>query len=1026
MDNIRLPISSGQKAIVLKAIQDPADVSHNLLAVFELKGFANCHQLMPRLVQAIASRPALLMRIEQENGAFFQIGGSIEDIKIQTVEVSSPSVEYIVKDAQDLADRPFEILGEALIRIRVYDREGLPPVLAIIANHTVADLASLHIVFEDIVADSKGGLRNSDLSSLQEFLAHDILARRGQNGERSADFWRVSLQGAPEETGLPLDRPRPVRRARRGISVRRDIAPETAAQVGRLAREIGATEFTIYLAAFFLLLSIHDDSGSIVVGTPVSLRTKSSLRKVVGYLANVVPIRIEFPEFSTAADVIRAVRARTAEAMDHADHPLDAILRAAHVKTQANVAPLFQTLFMWNDIRSPARGRSTSDLQILHLSQRGCAFDLMPTVFMTEEASWFSLQGDAGIFDRTTLDRLADYFFRIVDLVCKDPALPLESLRSCLGPPAFLAGHSASANEGAIGHIFRYLASGSDAIAVQTGSRSISYAQLSRHAGTAQDHLRKLSLGAGDTVALSFDRSVGYIAYLLACLASGIAFVPVSASEPCDRLLGMLQRAGASCLVTDREFRPDISVAQHASVSFAGQPIADVELYDGEGSAAAYVLFTSGSTGLPKGVVISRDALSKTVAKLSDLVGFSQNDSIAAISAFTFDISLLELLMPFFRHGRLHLLDDEASGDPVRIAGYVAKHPVTFLQATPSMWRLLVMARLDSALPLTALCGGEALGPDLAQDILPKVKVLWNLYGPTEATIWATAHQVITHNDEIPIGLPVSGMNIGIFGRDGALLQQGVVGEVGLAGEGLALEYASDPISTAERFRALAGGGEVGRWYLTGDLGMIRDGRLLFRGRRDGQVKINGHRIELGEVAGIAERVDGVTEAAAVAWREGPQTHISLFFSPSEKAASDIVETRILHAIHDSLPRQMHPRDIRAIERIPKTSSGKTDHRELKHLAAQQRIERRADNAYRGPTTSVEAALVDIWESVLRIDPIGVDDDFFDLGGTSIQGVEIAVRAQNLDLQISPETILAYSTIAEISAELIRVSSIDA
>lgn len=1026
MTRIRLPISGGQKAIVLKAVQDPLDISHNLMVIFELNQLADRQQLEERMLNAIAERPALLMKIIQDNGSFFQESGSIADVRIQTIKVASNNLESIIRDAQALADKPFDIIENSLLRIRIYDREEQCPVVAIIANHAVADLASFQLVFYDIVAGGESALPKDDLNSIKKFLAHDILARRGETGLESAEFWRAKLQGAPEETGLPLDRARPATRRRRGVEVRHIISSEKAAQIRVIARAMGVTEFTIHLAAFFLLLSVHDDSGVIVVGTPMSLRGKPFLKNVVGYLANVLPIKVDLPQSATLADVVKEVRARTAEAMDHVDHPLDAIIRGAGVRTHANVSPLFQTLFMWNDLRVSTLGQSTADPRILHLSQRGCAFDLMPTVFMTDDANWFSLQGDANIFDRSTLEGLAGDYFGIIDLLCKDTGLPVGQLRSCLGPPALLTGRSEGTDRDAVAEIFMNLSSGSEVIAIKEESREITYAQLGRHAKTAQEHLCRLSLGANDVVALSFDRSFDYVAYMLACLASGITFVPVSAHEPYERLLNMLRCADAECLITTRELRSDVAIPQYAAVTFEEQSISSLDVIDCTPSSAAYILFTSGSTGTPKGVSVSRGALSNTVARLSDLVGFGQKDSLAAISAFTFDISLLEILMPLSRAGCLHLLDNETSGDAVQIANYVASHSVSFLQATPSMWRLLVMARFDPQHRLVALCGGEALSQSLAQDILPKVDVLWNLYGPTETTIWASAHQVTVADDEMPIGSPIPGMTVGVFDRNGALLQEGVVGELGLAGDGLAIGYASDPFATAERFRTLAEPSGARRWYFTGDLGMVRDGVLLFRGRRDGQVKVHGHRIELREIATIAERLDGVAEAAAVTWQDNQKTRISLFFSHSPEAVSHPVEATVLCALRESLPRHMHPHSIRAIDHLPKTPNGKTDHREMARLAAHVRIDRCADNAYRPPDTATEAALVEVWESVLRIDRVGVDDDFFELGGTSIEGVEIAVRAQNLDIQVSPETLLTFPTIAGIAAELDKVKSPDA
>jgi amino acid adenylation domain-containing protein len=533
-------------------------------------------------------------------------------------------------------------------------------------------------------------------------------------------------------------------------------------------------------------------------------------------------------------------------------------------------------------------------------------------------------------------------------------------------------------------------------VAVAFEDRRLTYAELDAQVNGLARVLQQLGVGPGVLVAVCIERSAEMLVALLGIMRAGGAYVPVDPAFPADRQRFMLEdasvgvivtqesllpkfaRYGAQCLCLDRD-GPRIAAAGGTAPPCAVGP-----------DDLAYVMYTSGSTGRPKGVQIQHSALVNFLTTMADQPGLGADDVLVAVTTLSFDIAGLELYLPLAVGGRVVVATQEVSADPRALAALIDSAGATVVQATPTTWRMLVDSGWTGRRGLKALCGGEALPQILAEQLLERGLELWNMYGPTETTIWSTVSQVQS-GEPLTIGRPIANTALYILDDELQPVPLGVPGELHIGGDGIARGYLNRPELTAERFVPNPfDARDDARIYKTGDLARYRDdGRVEFLGRRDHQVKVRGFRIELGEIETALARLPGVTAVVAVAREDSPGdarlvAYVVLDGSPP------VTANALRRSLADVLPAYMVPSVVVALDELPLTPNGKIDRKAL----PEPTLEREAESTYSEPRTDLERRLVSIWEEELGIRPIGIDDDFFDLGLTSIVAARLFARLE--------------------------------
>ncbi|HEU0301572.1 MAG TPA: amino acid adenylation domain-containing protein, partial [Longimicrobium sp.] len=808
----------------------------------------------------------------------------------------------------------------------------------------------------------------------------------------TVEWWRRTLDGAPHVLDLPPDRARPAAQSFAGSRVAWALGAPLSARVRALAEGEQATLFAVLLAAAAAVLHRATGEDDLLIGTAVANRDAPGADAAAGFFANTVPLRVRVDADATARELIARARTAVAGAQDHARVPFDRIVEAAGVRRDPGRPPLVQVMASLDPeeesllLRLP--GIATTRLGV---DTGAAAFDLVLNLVDGRAGIHGEILYPTRLYDEATIRRLASRFAGVLGAFAADPAAPLGGLRLVdedeqRAVLTFGNGGEVPA-DGCVHRLFEAQARATpDAPAVWWADQEVSYAELNRRANRVAHHLLARGIGAEARVGVLMERTPALVAAMLGVLKAGAAYVPLDPRNPAPRLGAMVHASGAAAVLVDRAH----AGALDGVVEIAVESIPAAPGTEHDPAAAvhpeslAYVLFTSGSTGGPKGVEASHGGVFAFLHVLRALLAPDERAPMLAVSSVGFDMSVAEI------YGAL------CSGAPVVLVdGPLAPVPPARPPRTAVMVPSVAAARLaEDAMPpglRTLLVGGEAVTPALARQLheaLPAVRII-DIYGPTEATVYATCEEVPRGAERVGIGAPVAGARAYVL--DGRLRTHGIgePGELWLAGAGLARGYAARPGLTAERFVPDPWGPPGARMYRTLDRARLRgDGKLEFLGRADGQVKVRGVRIEPGEVEAALRAHPAVREAAVAARGEGERRALAAWLTLDDGAAPPS-SPELRAFLQARLPEAMVPASFTRVDALPRTASGKLDRRALPSPAPAD-----ADDAggHVPPRTALEEAIASAWREVLRLPRVGVHDDFFALGGNSLVALRLLAR----------------------------------
>lgn len=570
-----------------------------------------------------------------------------------------------------------------------------------------------------------------------------------------------------------------------------------------------------------------------------------------------------------------------------------------------------------------------------------------------------------------------------------------------------------------LGSIERQVRLTPDRIAIECGGRALDYTQVWNDSARIARVLAEAGVTRGELVGICTRRHEGMLAMLLGILRAGGAYVPLDQAFPERRLQRMIERARLRrILVGPGTALPDAVLGSGAALVDPGLATAadSATLPVVDGGDLAYVLFTSGSTGEPKGVRILHRSLANFLRSMRRAPGIAASDVLCAVTTLSFDIAGLELYLPLIVGARIRLATEEDVVDPPRLGALLRDGGATMMQTTPTLLRMLVDAGQADALEgLRLLIGGEAMPPDLVRTLGSRCRELWNLYGPTETTIWSASWRVSPDDvaGAVPLGRPIDNTRIHVLDADGAPVAEGVHGEIWIGGDGVADGYLDAPDLTAERFRPDPYAADGSRMYRTGDVGSLRGGILHFHGRADDQVKLRGYRIELGDVEAAAYEDDGVKAAAAAVRRFGDHDARLVLYVAAQRDETDLAG-RLRDRLRRTLPPYMQPAHIVVLDALPHTPNGKIDRKALPDPPA-------SDAATIATATAGdprEAYMAASWRNALGVEAIAATDNFFELGGDSLRAVSMLARIQaetGLRLNVLQ---LANGTLASLAGKL--------
>ncbi len=811
-------------------------------------------------------------------------------------------------------------------------------------------------------------------------------------------YWKEKLAGELPVLRLPVDRPRPVRRSGHGSMECFQVSNELADALRTLGQRHGVTLYMVLLSAYKALMFRYSEQEDLVIGGAADARLQPGLEEMPGYILNTIPIRTRPTSQIPFAQFLHQVRDSVLEGLAAAEVPFDEVVRAFGGQRGSDL-PIFQAFF---SIEPPAPDFPDGwDLTQMDVTVGASKFDLYLELDQRPEAITARFIYNTDIFDAATIRRMADHWRVILESLPSRPDCPLgllpmlteAEMAQRIGPGSWNDTAFPFPQQTMHSLIEVQARSSPHATAIVYGKRTWTYSQLMERVEELSAGLRAAGVKRGDLVAVHLERSMDLVAGLLAVLKAGAAYLPLDPEVPRARLAVLIENAEPRFILADTSL-PKLGLSWHSSVVLIeelanrahGEQPAEIEESPDD---LAYVMNTSGTTGIPKGVEITHRALVNALRSFQKRPGFTAQDRMLGLTTISFDIAGLELFLPLISGGSLVLQSRAAAVDPHLLATAIESSRCTVMQATPATWVLLLASGWKGpGRRLKALCGGEPMTRELADGLLERGIELWNVYGPTEATIWATLHRIERIGGAISIGRPIDNMTAFVLDSGKQLVPAGVPGMLYLGGVGVARGYYRNPKATAERFiYAEAAGGA--RLYNTGDVAVQRpDGTLECRGRADNQVKVRGHRIELEAVETAVRRHPEVAVAAARVWPDAAGSNrLSVYLVGKGGPPPNTVSLR--RFLQQDQPEWMIPSDAVALDRLPLAISGKVDRARLPAPAAREE----SANFNRLETAS-EMRLAAIWADVLKIRSIDRNDNFFDLGGHSLLLASLAQRME--------------------------------
>ncbi len=1033
------PLSYGQRALWFLQQLQPESAAYNIAVAVEVGPDLDPPALR-RAFELLAERHEALRFSFQEIPAGprqrISPGRTIEILEEDARGWNGPRLE---ERLQQIAYRPFDLERDPLLRIGLLRTSVHEHTVVLAVHHLVADLGSLAILVRDLGA-LYARLRSGSAVSLPapglryaDYVLWQQQWIEGKAGRALWSYWRQQLAGELPASGFPTDRPRPPLQTFRGAARSMRLPGDALDRVKGLGRAHRATPFSTLLAFFAVLLHRYSGGEDLLVGSPTAGRGQPGLADLVGYLVNPVVLRSDLSGRPTFDEVLARVRRTVARTFAHQDMPFPLLVEGLQPHRDPSRSPLFQVMFVLQgarlvgagDFAAFALGEAGARMELAGLAvesralkHRTAQFDLELMAAEDGRGLGLVLLYNSDLFDAATADRalrrlsvllrsgVEDPTRRIAELPLLD-AVERHQLLCAWNDTETLFPQGLRFDELFAQQVER----SPEAPAAACGERRVTYRELSLRAGRLARGLLAAGLRPEDLVVIWAERGIDFLVAMLGIFEAGCAYLPVDLRQPPERLARIIQGSGARLILATEALLPACAAALAPQASGPPPTILPVEqLLSGPGPAGgreprahpgqlAYVLFTSGSTGVPKGVMIEHSGmLNHLWAKVADL-GLTAADRVAQTASPAFDISVWQFLAALLVGGSVEILPDEVVGDPALLLSRVEGLEITVLELVPALVRALLQEAAAAAPQphLSALRWvvptGEALPPDLCQQWLahfPRVPLL-NAYGPTECSD-DVAHHALAAADagmiRAAIGHPVANLRLHLLDRELGLQPAGVAGEICVGGAGVGRGYLGDAARTAAAFVPDPYGPDPGgRLYRTGDLGSRRPaGELDFLGRLDDQVKIRGFRVEPGEVESVLVEHLAVEQAVVLARpdRRGELRLVAYCAVQQAVAAQDLREL-----LKQRLPDAMIPSAFVLLAALPLTANGKVDRRALPEP---EWLTAEPGSASALPRDELEELLADVFAAVLDLVTVGSGDDFFALGGHSLLATQVMAR----------------------------------
>jgi amino acid adenylation domain-containing protein len=1037
------PLSFAQQRLWFIDQLQPGGFAYNITGGIRIRGRLDVAALERSLGELVRRHEPLRTVFAAVDGQPMQVVRAARPFHLPILDLQAmPAAAREAEGRRRMTEegrRSFDLQCGPLFRAQLVRLAVEEYVLQLTIHHIVADGWSLGVLSKGLTAlyaaYATGGPeigppppRYADLVRRQR------LRLTGAVHDAQAAYWRDRLTPPPPVLELPADHPRPTIQTFNGAVESFIIPPAVADALRRLARGQGVTLFMILLAALDVLLHRYTGLDDIAVGSPIANRTDVEAEGVVGLFANTLVLRTDLRGDPTVRELIRRVRDVALGAYAAQEFPFERLVKMVQPVRDMSHSPLVQVMLILQNAPFEPIDLAGLTLSYVEIRTSSAKTDLTLEALEKPEGLEVYLEYNTDLFEAETIRRLGGHLERLLVAFTADPERRVSRL-PLLGETEWRR-ITTEWNDTAVPLtevpvprlVEAEAARAPEAIAARFQERQLTYRDLNRSANRLARLLRRYGVGPDVLVGVFMERSLDMLISVLAVMKAGGAYVPLDPAYPLERLEFMLEDGRIGLIITQEALRDRLAKPGEVRTVCLDREAAQVACESEDDLATApastdlaYVIFTSGSTGRPKGVQIEHRSLVNVLSAFREVVAASPRDVLVAVTTLSFDIAGLELMLPLITGGQVVIADRDTAADPAKLMGLLADAGATIVQATPATWRMLLEGGWRRAEALRVLCGGEALPADLAERLVATGASVWNVYGPTETTIWSTVQRVEGGRGTVPIGRPIANTRLYVLDPAGEPVPVGVRGELYIGGTGVARGYLNQPELVEAKFVADRFSSDSGaRLYRTGDVVRYRaDGAIEFLGRVDHQVKVRGFRIELGEIESVLSGHAAVAEAVVVAREDRPgDRYLAAYLRPTGAAP---VAPELRAFLKERLPDYMVPSTFTVLGTFPLTPNGKVDRGRLPAPEERRTV---AGAAFLAPRSEIERAIAMVWRDVLRLDEVGVDDNFFDLGGHSLLLVQVQAKLRDaLAREIAIVEMFQYPTIRALATHLARATA---
>lgn len=997
----KYPMSNAQQRVWILSQTEEGSTAYNLPTEIELVGDYDI-DCLERAILSVIERHEVLRTVfnEDEKGEPYQVVLDSKDIKFnmefcdfrKEKEPQDASKAYIVSDS----NTSFDLSNGPLLRVSLLQLSDDKFIFYYNMHHIISDGWSMEILVRDVMKyyDAYVSGVTPEITSLRiqykDYAAWQLAQINDPKYQEHKEYWFSSLSGVIPTLDLPTKKKRPQTKTFSGKSLGTHISSEIISKLQDFSRKNGGSLFMGLLSVSKVLFYRYTGETDIIIGNPIAGRDHSDLEDQIGVYINTLALRNHIDPNNSFVELYDQIRETTLKSLEHQMYPFDRLLEDLNTRREANRSPLFDILINYLGTAESSSLVANKD-EVVHLGKKMVLYDI--EIDFTEVAGGidFIIRYNEDVYEHKIIESFITHYKTLLNELLNDPDKSISNAKYLLDKEKEILLDEFNdtkvlypKDKTFVGLFLEQTQRTPDAIAIIFENETITYRELDERSNRLAHHLIEKGVAKEDLVSICIEKNTEMIIGILAVLKSGGAYVPIDPNYPKERIDYILEDTNSNIILSSSNLKNVIEEYTSIDVIYLDQEL-DIVSKSTLGSPKidllsnnlAYVIYTSGSTGKPKGVKIEHKALMNFLFSMSDHLAFDHNLKFLSLTTFTFDISILEFLSPLLLGGTSILIGDSGAKDPEYITGIITKTKPNCIQATPSRWQMLLNNGWETSEDITLLSGGEAISYELKERLTSLSYKVWNLYGPTETTIWSCISK-LEKGKKITIGKPIANTQIYILDEHLSLIPQGMVGQLCIGGQGLSRGYLNNSILTEEKFITHPFKKKE-QLYLTGDLARwLPDGTIEFLGRNDHQVKINGYRIEVGEIEHALTEIEGIRQSVVIPLDDGNGVIQLVGYVISYE---EIDQKEIQDILLGKLPEYMVPRIYVKLEEMPLTQNGKINRKVLPVPVLKQE--------YVAPYNEVQEKLVKIWEEILQVERIGIRDDFFQIGGNSLRGIRV-------------------------------------